>query len=76
MIDHPLVQILGFELAAKMVDHFGGEGLMVATCSGNKGGRPKKNPVVEMQECEPQNGSAIHNGVFNMPTQMHGVACA
>lgn len=42
--EHPLVQILGFKYARRMVRHFGGEGLMVAGCSGNKGGRPKKKP--------------------------------
>jgi hypothetical protein len=75
-MDHLLVQVLGFEDAAKMVNHFGGECLHPANCSGNKGGRPKKNPVVELQVCETQNAPAIHNGVFHMLTNTHGVACA
>lgn len=75
-LDHPLVLILGFEDAAKMVDHFGGECLQPANCSGNKGGRPKKNPDVEMKNSESQNGDVIHHGVLSMLMPFHGVARA
>lgn len=74
-MEHPLVQILGFEDAEKMVRHFGGEGLMVASCSGNKGGRPKKNPVVDSEDSEAQNPDVIHNGVSTMQKTTHGAAC-
>jgi hypothetical protein len=71
-MDHPLVLILGFEDAAKMVDVFGGECLQPANCSGNRGGRPKKNPDVEIEQSETQNADVIHHGVFNMLFPMHG----
>ncbi|WP_296652839.1 hypothetical protein [Paraburkholderia sp.] len=74
--DHLLVHLLGFEDAAKMVHHFGGECLQPAGCSGNKGGRPKKNPAVETRECEAQNPDVIHDGVSTMQKTTHGAACA
>lgn len=74
-MDHLLVQILGFEDAKKMVDVFGGECLCPASCSGNKGGRPRKNPPVAAKESEAQNLPAIHNGVLHMLESMfHGGA--
>ncbi|HDR9259609.1 TPA: hypothetical protein QDB21_005631 [Burkholderia vietnamiensis] len=75
-MDHPLVQILGFEDAAKMVDNFGGECLQPANCSGNKGGRPKKNPDVDQKDCETQNQPVIHDGVLSMLMPFHGAARA
>ncbi|WP_322009247.1 hypothetical protein [Paraburkholderia sp. J12] len=74
--DHLLVHLLGFQDAAKMVHYFGGECLQPAGCSGNKGGRPKKNPRVETMDSEAQNPDVIHDGVLTMQTTAHGASCA
>jgi hypothetical protein len=71
-MDHKLVAILGFEDAAKMVNAFGGENLYPATCSENKGGRPKKNTAVESEPEQPENVATVHSGVFHMLFPFHG----
>lgn len=70
---HALIDVLGLDDAQRMVDVFGGECLHLPNCSGNRGGRPVKNPHADSITASIQNLATIPFGASIMPTISRGV---
>jgi hypothetical protein len=71
---HALIDVLGREDAQRMVSVFGGEQLQLPNCSGNRGGRPARNPQADAVQERIDNLATIPHGAMNMPTKSRGAA--
>ncbi|SAL03182.1 hypothetical protein AWB77_06730 [Caballeronia fortuita] len=71
---HALIDVLGQEEAQRMVDAFGGECLHLPNCTGNRGGRPPRNPHGESIAEHADNLATIPHGAMSMPNKSRGAA--